>query len=702
MSIISNNTIIKEVPKGFMPSSEEQPLYLDSNTQELLKSLPFLSSVDREWKDYVIDTEVKVSYNGFLKPIVNKYGDRIAELDINYEFSLTKTVDLEFVKTKIEDLPLIEINTSISQWIDKFIALYPEPELAITSLNTENELTTFLKFEAKNLGINLGPSIAIKIDNTSTNNTIITEQLRVNVFETLTGNIPVRIKKSNRSVTINYTIEIEAESKEEILKLKDEKVLDILHYKVKKQIRKTFNNASKSKINTFYEKEKSSVFETLDGELKDIFKTEELTLVFVNLYLDIEKPDDILKTEHTIESVTIDGYTVLMQYSLLLQLNDIANYYTNCTEGTDVFIKQKLEYHTHSYINSIAFKELISTTSYKKLDEKLKKAIDTIGYNVKLLNIKPNLGKVLPKYIDFDIGNDFKFSTKRQDIKVELHIPIKGQIGNKTNICSKLHPNITVKQVVLNIKQELTKQVEEYIVTLDPEAFLSKFNTENTKTKITPSHELERILKTTLETDFGVTNVKLSCKLKQNDLIKHIKLLQGVTKTAVITSRLEEVKYSIPFDILNIDDEFWYVFKVKYEKLRIHKKNTIALLDEIANALKNYIEFNYNQNETQLKREEFETYIHKQLEKAIESIRQEFGVKIQIRQGWSEEKTDLEKMTINLNAKDIANEEKIKDILRVRKLEKVNKAIVLEKEQMYEFINDSEKIEEYLKQFETK
>jgi len=677
--------LIKEVDATYKPLIEENIFYEDAKTKQLFYKKPFSFAKARDWKYYAVNLEKTYEYVGFQKQLQSLDRSLETTLIINLKYQFSQNLNLDFLRKALakgaNDTIIIE--NYLNGWIEEFDS------------STSNFINKFYTLESKFIDhiIKEAKAIGIRIE--------LTTKLKgddIEELSTVEGKVLVRSKDYFGKTKLKYSVDFEIINAEKSKALQALSKANHVQKSIERNIKATIVSKDITLSDLHFETN-TKVRNTLENELTPVLNKDGLKLTFLNIETETDKKPLIKKEiKYSIESTTKDNHSVVIDHVLRFTLEDLGKYYSSGIKDIELWVKDRLKGYTQDYIFQQEFTDLVIGFDDTTIKTKIEDAAKKVGYQIKQLVVLPDLQKIIPKHIDFEIGEDYEFSTKLDELKVKLNIIISGNIKDVSKIAWLIGPNTTSEFVLQKIKGAVLKEMRQYMHTINPEDFYMRFNVGTNEYGKPIAEELQEKIRAKLKGTFGILDADVICKQLGTDLQKQLQSLRGVTYPIHIESKSGEIKFKYLFYVNDVDSEGWTAFKVKCDGLR--GRDAKELLKDIANRVKIYAEsrldeFSYDYRS--VKSIDFQGRLAGFVVEGIRETKQEFGLSITLSKSIERLANSLEIELRNQKEQQQANDNKIMKKLEEQRIKKTD--ALLEQELKHfgdKYIDDEKGIEEEL------
>jgi len=344
----------------------------------------------------------------------------------------------------------------------------------------------------------------------------------------------------------------------------------------------------------------------------------------------IDIPPENIRLTHDVEC-KIKDCTVKVSHDLLMKPIDIGKYYINRINNLEEWIKLKLIEVTQDKLFEKSYADLIISFEEHDIKKIMKGIVESIGYEIKLFSVIPDLEPLKLKE-EFRIEVNDEFTILDVKMPVKLLVEIYAKINDFQAIKEYLSPNIDLRA---KIKESIYNNVSELVTDIDPERFYMRFYSTENENEKTVEFELIDKIRYMLENKFKLEVTKITPKQLDTDLITHFrKLIENGPYTVTIdvtpfrgAGREEKIKYEIQFDIINVFEKGWHIFQSK--KFQSHKEH----IEKIYELLKVDIEKNFSTVPTNI----LKYQDHKQLQElhkiaslSTREVKKTFGLLVRI------------------------------------------------------------------------
>jgi hypothetical protein len=684
--LIPQDILIKEVGKEYTLLSREKKFYLDNTSGEVFEKRPFGFSITRDWKYFVVDLERIYSYKGLLKKVEELDDSIFIQLTVNYKLKLLPEINTRFLQDLIasEKSHLSLMNTLISDWIDEYTNNHSG--FMKNFVSTKHGLEDFLAAKAFSKGIALEVVVGLKKDSGD--------------FHNIQGEVPIRVLDYAGKVNLGFNIDLEVSEINQVKGVFTLSASQNLKRKIGKYIRNILKKHVDLNLHTLCFETNTTVRKIVESKLSELLSADGLSPLFLDLTVEVgDMPPQREQYEYTIEGVNNNSYKIKVNHILRLTLIDLGKYFSSGVKNLDSWLESELKRFTQDYIFEKEFTELVVNFDEKEIKENMKKEVEKIGFEVKQLTTVPDLQKILPKYIEFEIGDQHQFPTKRE-LNVKINVFVSGKVMNISRLQGLLSPKTTAETLQKKMKEAVLGVAKRFIRALEPEDFYMRFEITSDGAE-SESEKLESLIKEKLREDFGVETTEVTCKVLETDLIKVYNALLGDTYLINVESRSGEIVYDIPFDVVGVSEEGWHVFKAKSNAL---KKEPKSILQQIAKRMKYYIEMrlsDYWEYKLLNNNEEAMTEILTHLSNGLKRMRKEFGLKIVCSEAWNSKRSPRELAIRKESQMKREKESEIKEMIYNKKVKDAEKLIDLDiTPTIQKYQDHPEKIEEDLKALE--
>ena len=635
LTINDKNLIIKKVNNDYLPLANEKLFYQDSDSGEIMVKRPFFFTRARDWNYYVINTNLVYDKN-IIVMTVNELGSPLSiDLEIRYKFKFREPLNTDFLRVLINaGRNSSGFDNQMINWVNEFSA--SNKDFINRFFQLKNSLVAFLKQLYEKVGIYLELVVDIKDD-------MHEEKLHI------TGGAAIRIKDYHGKITMNYIVDlelIETAREKAILTLANG---NLLENKVKEFIKRTISNDVDLKLQELYFQAKATISSALEDKLIDLLEVSGLRPVFVTLSIHLPNvPPEREQVTVNVLSTTRDKFNVSVDHRLILSLKDLGGYYSSEITNLKGFVHNELERLTQDYIFDKDFTDLITDFDGEEIKNGMRQEIAKIGYEIKQLTTIPDLEKIVPKHVAFEIGEQDEFSTLNDALKVKLNIVVNGKVNDVSKMKWFINQQTSSDLVTQKIKESVVDEVRKILHAVDPESYYLDFYNSRDKSITSISSCLSNRIKEKLSDDFGINNAEIHCKQLETDLVKKFNSFKGVSHNFEVVSASKEIRYDVIFEVTGMSKNGWPVFKMKYDALK--GKEFAEILNEIGLRMKNYLELwldGLGFDFIQIKNKKFVEKWNETIVSCAEKMSQDFGVVVKInslkRQLTSYEKIELKK-----------------------------------------------------------
>ena len=672
--------LIEAVSEGYNPVATEKVFYQDFQSKVVYQKKPFLST-GRDWRRYKFDTSKIYEYKGMEKSLEALDNSLIVTLQINCKFQLRNNLSVVLFRKFIDshEHHLDVLQGLLFSWIDEFANSHTD--FIKNFFKNKSDLIDFIENRALDHGIKLETLISLKRSNPDD-------------YHVIEGKLPIRVNDYPGKIMLGYRIDLEIIEEKKMAGIMSFSAPNFVQNAINKIIRKTLSNDPAVTLHVLYNELNSVVRELVEKGLKKELDQDGLEPIFVELIVDKgEFPPQRKEVQYTVDCVTKNKHIVSIDHTLILTLKDLGCYYSKGIKDLEQWVKDELKRLTQDFIFERDFTDLAVNFDDQIIKDGMRKEADKIGYVVKQLITIPDLQKIIPEYVEFEVGKTHDFATKRDDLKVKLNVLVTGRVTDLSKMTWMLNPNTNKENVIQKIKDRLLNTVRRFIHTIEPEDFYMRFDYNDQESQLTVSDELQGIIKERLKSDFGISDAEVICKPLETELVKKFLSIQWVSYPLRIESKSGEIKFDIPFDVLAVDPNGWHIFKAKCDALK--GRDPSELLKEIARRLKYFVEFQmeeWKHGFVSVMEEEFKNRFDQYLIEGCKVIQAEFGLSIAISKGWVRHRTSIEELMIEGQKDALENKKSISKLLNKNNLEEVKELLSQEEADRQDYLDDPEKV----------
>ncbi len=685
--------------------------YQDQQNKEIVYKRPFLSSSKRDWQSFAYSREKIYELKDVEKHLESL--DRSLSISVLFhlKFQLLEKVDLEVLAKLIDSNESQEkaMEDILFSWVDEYVN--NNDDGIRDFVEDQSRVGQQLVYRAKNLGIQLELVLSYKDQD-------------VLDSKTIEGSFPLRVRDYHGKIKLGYRLDLEAMEEHKTEALMAYSSQQAFERKINKSIREYLSTGASTTLHSLYFELNATVRQTLEEYLNPILEEDGLFIVFVELNVDFGlKPVVRKEINCSVECFTKNNQKVTVNHRLILTLDDLGKFFSSGIDDLDQWVENELQRLTNDFIFEKNFTDLAINFDDVEIKEGMKKEVGRIGYKVKQLITIPDLQRIIPEYIEFEIGGEEEFATRQDELKIKLNIVVMGRVNDISKITWLLSPNITKESIINKIKERVLIMVKRLIHNTEPEEFYMKFDFTDLPGEQSLSDKLQERIREGLKDDFGVSNVEILCKPLATDLAKKFSDIYGVSVPLVIESKLHRFKYVIPVDVQKVNNERWHIFKAKMDALG--KKESIELLRQVCIRLKDYVQGRLdeqkhnlpkaneveddtqvleatpvNQQDEQESADVLKDIIRGYLMSGIEIIQKEFGLDILISESWKIELTPEQQDWIHERDKRLKIQKELRDLLLEKQLERGKSLVALIDDPSLEYMQNPEKFKAALASLE--
>ncbi len=614
------NDVFIEVTRDYKEGSNERVYTRDLDSNQILDRRPVFRVGSRNLKYYVLNFEKVYDYNGLSKELKSLDNSITLNLSISYNFQFQKDPSNELLNLFFKLRGSQKQLNFLSDWIDEFSA--GQPSFVIKYFERKEELLQYLTNKAQRLGLKL--EIVIQED----------KKNEVGYLQ-VSGQVVVRVKDYYGKIPLNYEIDLDIEPSKKSKATLALAAKDGLKDKIERCIKRTVQNEKNLSLHSMSFETSSTVRELVELALVELLKEDGLLLSFCTLEIDLKKPKTRVQLNLKVDCITRNKHTISVDHALILTLMDYGVFLSSGVKDIEKWAKEELERVTQDYTFERNFTDLIINFDDELIKNKMREETQAIGFEIKQLILIPNLEKIIPNYVSFDTA-DYEFSLKMNDMKVKLNIIFNARIKDLSKISILISPKSNAHTIVKRIKDFVVNEVSLFMHDIEPDDFYKYFDRPNEVGDIPIAEQLKNKVQQKTQNQFGLEVSDIICKSPDTELIRSFNKLIGHSTVLEIKNKTETIDFKIPFDVINVDRNGWFIFKAKISAL--NGASVLDLLKNIKDRMEKFvvyrIENKLSHDFSRVKSSEFIKAFLVTLIKGVEVIREDFGLTIKLSESW--------------------------------------------------------------------
>lgn len=568
------STIMRKHDKGTPIPDGYKSFFLDERSKTVMEKEPgFLQNIGKKVGYYIISTSETAKCDGFTFVL-----DSGIALSVTYLAKCTQAHEVKALRELYHEDKAFEtvLNDRLKSYLSQYF-VESRRELSVSVLkNAEEKLIHRCHSET---GILITPVILFQAGN------------HLDKFQLKSSPFSVRLQDYDDSISFEFDLEVwplDGDISKALLKTPSPENLIV---RLRELItRELWNRVSINQIclalnhtNEDFQitSGKGSVKEMLAGPVNHLLAEEGRKIGHFELHsasIENLRPEEHLEIEHVSSyKIADDDETVTVKSRVSLRLIDISAYKQ---------AEQKYQIKKKALGISGWFKESVITPLIKDIlfdqvyrdillnPDGIKQSIETsilsraadIGYAVKQHTHLPDIRKL--KLVEgFSISlHDEEFETKASDVKIKLHITVKGKITHLENLAERLlHPTVDIES---EMKAEIRSVVESEVHTMDPRRIYLWFSHAGDEYDVPVDAALARCIAKCLTNQYAVDGSSLRSTIKlspsEDEFIRKIRELSKEIRkfsleilAGMKDSYIEPLVFEIQYGVIGVDTLGW-------------------------------------------------------------------------------------------------------------------------------------------------
>ena len=529
-------------------------IIIDVNKKEILKSIPFIK-IGRDIRIYSVALDQMVEAGGVEVTIRDFEADQSITIEVEYAASCPMGNENILVQAIInQPNPVVALKRKIEKWIKAFAKKH-EDFIQSYEKNSSKLKKNIVEKAFNELGLELIPKLKVKGD----------DQLVIEKIEA--DEISIFVDDYKEKIPLTYSAEIDI-----IAENSEGKMLALVGQNKQVERKKIIKNSIEQYMYTislkkFVAELSTHVTQEITNEVNNKLKKHGRFLRKLILKAPLENIQiDSLRNFSPVITHNIEEYSgdILIKNKVQMILDDLGLFHSKNIKDLEKWVFNSLDTIIKEDLFDASYTDLVlKINDYRTSirDRFIEKAKE-IGYNVKILTVKPDLPPIRwyeDGFLIEDMGEK-DFPTKNPDVPIRLEIIISGRIRSLEAISDFLNSRINmidrIKEMTLRETAKIVHQIEPDVANLQFADHVEPVVFERIKSELIERYAIS-------ETDLSITIKKAETQLlkRYKTLSKGVRQARIVLKPKYQSGNREEVTYDLTYKIIGVHPHHWYTFQ---------------------------------------------------------------------------------------------------------------------------------------------
>jgi hypothetical protein len=296
--------------------------------------------------------------------------------------------------------------------------------------------------------------------------------------------------------------------------------------------------------------------------------------------------------KNSVECVTQDGYTVVVNYTVLLQRMAAARKVFEASQvNFDKWSENELKRLTKNFIIKKTYNELFYAFDDSELRDQMQQEAEKLGYSVNQLVTIPDFEGVDKGKIFKITYKDHNLHSKVDGVPLAISLSVKGNITHFSKVMNLLAPK---EKVADHMDKTIDAVIRQLFHSVDPGRFYARFyNADKTQgDQKSLEKEVIEVVSRELNKLYGAEIQEITVSQLDTSLFLRYKQLQEGELEVLFEDKSGFFSYKSKISIDYVHPLGWYVFKSRGYKMRSEDpedRERKAIVTHIKDYLQNFL-----------------------------------------------------------------------------------------------------------------